>query len=258
MHGSHHLSGHHLSGHQPNVQLAVGSAPHARVVATLLFVVAVVATPREQWWAFVVDGALLGATAATLHLRLPWFLGRLTIELPFVMFAVLLPVVGRGPTIAVLGVHLSRAGLWAAWAILAKGTLGVGATVVLNGTTPVPELLAALDRLRVPGSLTAITGFMLRYGEIITGELHRLRIARESRGDRARWLWQAKAVGATAGTLFVRSYERGERVFLAMESRGWTGAMPITSDDTRPSRWARSLAPGAVAALAAAVAWWSR
>jgi cobalt/nickel transport system permease protein len=174
------------------------------------------------------------------------------------MFAVLLPFVGRGPTVAVLGLHLSHAGLWAAWAIIAKGTLGVGATAILTGTTPVPELLVALDRLRVPRSLTAITGFMLRYGEIVVGELHCLRIARESRGDQARWVWQAKAVGATAGTLFVRSYERGERVFLAMESRGWTGAMPTTDDDTRASRWARSLAPGSVAAIAAAIAWWTR
>jgi cobalt/nickel transport system permease protein len=229
-------------------------------VATLLFVVAVVATPREQWWAFAIDAALLVGIALHVGLRLRWFIGRLSIEVPFVLFAVLLPFVGRGPTIAVLGVHVSRAGLQAAWAIVAKGTLGVGATVILTGTTTVPELLFALHRLRVPRSLTAITGFMLRYGEIISGELHRLRIARESRGDRARWLWQARAVGATAGTLFVRSYERGERIYLAMESRGWTGTMPTTTteDDARPVQWARSLTPGVFAMLVSIVAWWSR
>jgi cobalt/nickel transport system permease protein len=250
---------HHPLDHGRSAPAALQSAPHARVVATLLFVVAVVATPREQWWAFVFDGLVLVGTAATLQLQLRWFLSRLTIELPFVLFAVLLPFVGRGPTVAVLGLHLSRVGLWAAWAIVAKGTLGVGATAILTATTPVPELLFALDRLRVPRSLTAITGFMLRYGEIIVGELHRLRIARESRCHHARWLWQAKAVGATAGTLFVRSYERGERVLLAMESRGWTGTMPTTAeDDARPAMWASNLGPGVLALLVAIAAWWSR
>ena len=51
-------------------------------------------------------------------------------------------------------------------------------------------------------------------------------VARQSRGYDPRWLWQARAVASSAGTLFVRSFERGERVHLAMVSRGYAGAMP--------------------------------
>lgn len=102
----------------------------------------------------------------------------------------------------------------------------MAATVVLASTTAVPQLITGFERLRVPRALTAIGAFMIRYLDVVTGELQRMRVARESRGDRARWLWQAKAVGAGAGALFVRSHERGERVFLAMESRGYTGTLP--------------------------------
>ena len=122
-----------------------------------------------------------------------------------------------------LGLSLSEPGLWAAWNIVAKGTLGVLAAIVLASTTPVADLLLGLERLRVPRVLTSIAGFMVRYLDVIAGEAARMRIARASRGYDPRWLWQARAIAASAGTLFVRSYERGERVHLAMCSRGYAG-----------------------------------
>ena len=56
-----------------------------------------------------------------------------------------------------------------------------------------------------------------------------MRIARESRGAGGSRIGQARAVATSAGTLFVRSYERGERVYLAMASRGYAGTMPVRS-----------------------------
>lgn len=223
----------------------------AKIGATVLFVLAVVATPREAGWAFAVHGALaLGsATAAGLPLRL--VAHRLRIEVPFLAFAVFLPVVGAAPRVHVLGVSLSEPGLWAAWNILAKGTLGVVAAIVLAATTPVVELLAGLERLHVPRAITAIAGFMVRYLDVIAGEAERMRIARISRGHDPRWIWQARAIAASAGALFVRSYERGERVHLAMASRGYSGTMPELHHHRRsPLAWPAALL---IPALAAAV-----
>ena len=46
-----------------------------------------------------------------------------------------------------------------------------------------------------------------------------------------------------------RSYERGERVHLAMVSRGWTGRLPVTRELTATrADWALALSPAAVAA----------
>ena len=75
---------------------------------------------------------------------------RLVIEVPFLLFAVLLPFVGSGPHVDVLGLSLSEAGLWAAWNIVAKATIGVAATVVMASTTSIPHILGGLERLRVP------------------------------------------------------------------------------------------------------------
>jgi len=134
---------------------------------------------------------------------------RLVIEVPFLAFAVLMPIVGGSPHTYVLGISLSVPGLWGAWNILVKGTLGVAATGILVATTEVRDLLSALDRLHVPRAFTAIASFMIRYSEVIAGELRAMHTARISRGHDPRWIWQARAVAATAGTLFIRSYERG-------------------------------------------------
>ncbi len=209
-------------------------APEVKIVATVAFVFAVVATPREAVWAFGADAAvLLGVVVAA---RLPGGLvaRRMRIELPFLAFAALMPFTGGGPRLDVLGLSLSEPGLWASWNIVVKGTLGVAASIVLAATTPVADLLRGFDRLRVPRVVTAIAGFMVRYLAIVTGEAHRMHVARQSRGYDPRWLWQARGVAATAGTLFVRSYERGERVYLAMLARGYDGAMPPPLDHGTP------------------------
>ena len=122
-------------------------SPQCKLLAVFLFVLVVVSTPRESFWAFGVEAGLLGVVALVSHVPLGTLLRRLTFELPFVAFAVLLPIVGRGERVDVAGVSLSVSGLWAAWNILVKGTLGVAATGLLTATTPIPSILHGLERL---------------------------------------------------------------------------------------------------------------
>jgi cobalt/nickel transport system permease protein len=230
--------------------------PQCKIAASLLFVLAVVATPREALWAYGLYALLLVGVARVGRVPLAFLARRLVVEVPFLLFAVLLPVVGQGERIEVLGLPLAREGLWAAWNILVKGTLGVAASVIVAATTPVPELLRGLERLRLPRAFTTVAGFMVRYADVIADDLRRMRVARLSRGYDPRWIWQARAVAATAGALFIRSYERGERVYLAMVSRGYAGSMPVLEDLAASRRqWLAALAAPAAAALVAAAAW---
>jgi len=230
--------------------------PQCKVAAGLLFVLAVVATPREAIWAYGLYGLLLVGLARLGRVPLPFLARRLVIELPFLLFALFLPLVGQGERVEVIGVPLAREGLWAAWNIVVKGTLGVAASVIVAATTPVPELLQGLERLRLPRAFTTIAGFMVRYADVIADEVRRMRIARISRGHDPRWIWQARAVAAAAGTLFIRSYERGERVYLAMVSRGYAGSMPVLHELAASRRqWLAAMAVPAAAALVAATAW---
>jgi cobalt/nickel transport system permease protein len=249
-------TGHAHPLHLPGASPLHRAPPQCKIAASLLFVLAVVATPREAVWAYGLYALLPAGLARVAGVPLPLLARRLVIELPFLLFAVLLPVVGQGERVEVLGVPLAREGLWAAWNILVKGTLGVTASLLVAATTPVPELLRGLERLRLPRAFTTVAGFMVRYADVIADELRRMRVARLSRGYDPRWIWQARAVAATAGALFIRSYERGERVYLAMVSRGYAGSMPVL-DELAASRrqWLAALTVPATAALVAAAAW---
>lgn len=226
-----------------------------KVVALVLFVLAVVATPRTATWAFGCFAAGLVTVAAAGGVLLRRWLARLAFELPFIGFALALPFVSPGPEVQVWGLGLSVEGLWAAWNIVAKATLGVAAATLMASTTPAAEMLAGLDRLRLPRVFTAIAGFMVRYLDLTADQVRRMAVARAARGERARWLWQARAAAASAGTLFIRSFERGERVHLAMVSRGYDGTMPDAGGSSASvAQWAGSILPAAAAAAIAALA----
>ncbi len=222
----------------------------------LLFVFAIVATPREAFWAYGLYVLLLVGVARLAQISPVFVARRLVVETPFLLFAVFLPLIGKGERLEVLGASLSVDGLWAAWNILIKATLGLSASILLGATTPIAEILHGLEHLHMPRIITAITAFMVRYGDVITGEMSRMKIARESRGYNPRWFWQARALAASAGTLFIRSYERGERVYLAMVSRGYSGSMPLSHEPAVPrAQWVAALSLPGLAVAVATLAW---
>ncbi len=207
----------HFHGHSP-----VHRAPaHLKLLALLGFMLVVVATPGSWYPAFAGYLALLVGVIAVS--RVPWgyLLPRMVVEVPFVVFAVLMPFIATGPQTEFLGLTVSQHGLTAGTALLMKGTLGVLASLTLAATTEPHALLAGLTRLRLPHQLVQIMAFMIRYLDVVTDEMRRMRIARESRGFRARSVRQWPVLASSASALFIRSYERGERVHLAMLARGY-------------------------------------
>ena len=95
----------------------------------------------------------------------------MVIEVPFALFALLMPFIAHGPRIEVLGLSVSEPGLLAGVALLVKGTIGVLASLTLAATTEPQDLLRGLQRLRMPDLIVQIMGFMIRYLDVVTGEL---------------------------------------------------------------------------------------
>ena len=203
---------------------------HLKILALLAFMIVVVATPRDWYAAFAAYFGVLIVVIAVSKVPPTYLLKRTVVEIPFLFFALLLPFVAQGPTTEVLGVTVSQHGLEAGIALLVKGTLGVLASLTLAATTEPQDLLAGLERLRMPNQLVQIMAFMVRYLDVVTGEMQRMKVARESRGFTARNPRHWPILARSAGALFIRSYERGERVHLAMLSRGYDGRMPPRND----------------------------
>ncbi|MGN0062737.1 MAG: cobalt ECF transporter T component CbiQ [Nocardioides sp.] len=212
----------HYHGHS-----RVHRAPaHLKVVALVVFMLVVVATPWGWWPAFTAYALLLAGVIAASRVPVGYLAPRMVVEVPFAVFALLMPFIATGERVEVLGLSVSEAGLHAGAALLVKGTLGVLASLTLAATTEADELLRGLQRLRVPELIVQIMGFMLRYLDVVTGELGRMMVAMRSRGCDPRSPRHWPAMARSLGALFIRSYERGERVHLAMLSRGYDGRLP--------------------------------
>lgn len=210
----------HYHGHS-----RVHRAPaHRKLVVLLAFVLLVVATPRDWFWAHAGYAALVVGVILAARVPLGYIARRMVVEVPFVVFAVLMPFVATGPRTEVLGLSLSEPGLMAAWALLAKGTIGVMSSLTLAATTEPADVLDGLRRLRMPELIVQIMAFMIRYLDVVTADLGRMVVAMRSRGVDPRSPRHWPALARTLGALFIRSYERGERVHLAMLSRGYEGA----------------------------------
>jgi len=184
--------------------------PRVKIIGLVGLTIVAVTTPVGAWAAFACYGLVLGALSVVARLPGAYVLRRLMIAIPFLLAVALLPFVVPD------GVRL-------ALTLAVKATIGVLAMVVLSSTTPFPQLLHGFERLKAPGMLVMIVAFMWRYLYVIGEEVARMRVARQARGYQPRWIWQANALGQTIAALFIRSLERGERVYLAMVSRGYRG-----------------------------------
>ena len=204
----------------------------AKIVGFLGFTVVVVSTPARAMWSFALYAAALLFLVGLSRLRVTYVLKRTSVVVPFVILvAVFLPFFhGAGPGgSGGLGVHVTVAGWLALWNVAAKAILGVVSVVLLAGTTTFPEMVAGFEGLKAPRIFLLIVSFMYRYSFVFVEELRRMQRAMASRNYTARWLWNVPTLGQCLSALFLRSYSRGERVYVAMLSRGYDGTTRLSS-----------------------------
>ncbi len=196
----------------------------ARVKLLLLvaFTVAAVTTRIERWPAFAVYAAMVATAAAVGRFPLVYLLKRMSAVLPFIaMAAAFLPFQAGASNHGSGAAYPSGLALFLNFTV--KSALGAAASVLVTASTPFPQLAAALETLRAPRVMVMIFSFTYRYLFALVEEAQRMMRARDSRCYRGRSLRDVPAIGQMIGTLFLRSYERGERVYLAMLSRCYEG-----------------------------------
>lgn len=206
--------------------------PRTKVVAVVLFILAVNLIPAGAWPVYLVLLALLWSAAVVLHVGMLVLLRRSLVAVPFVLAVVVLPFTTPGAAIYELpglGWQISREGMTLFLTILCRFFLAVQAAVLLAASTPVSELLWGLRKLGVPTTLVAIIGFMYRYLFVIgeeAGQMIRARAARSAQiphHRRPSVFWQGRVSGLMVGSLFLRALARSERIYVAMLSRGYDG-----------------------------------
>ena len=208
--------------------------PRVKVVLTLLLILTAAVTPDGRWAAFCALQAALLVFACVARMGLGRHARRSAVALPFALAALTVAFSTRGAVLwegRVAGVVLTVTleGLVRFASIVARSFLSVQGAVVLAGTTKFPDILRALRSLRVPSVLIAVAGFLYRYLFVLADEARRMMRAREARsaarsgGGGRNVSWRARVAGGMAGSLFIRSYERSERIYDAMVARGYDG-----------------------------------
>jgi cobalt/nickel transport system permease protein len=211
--------------------------PRVKVVVTVLYILSNALLPNGAWIAFGFSWLFLLLANALSRLGLGFTFKRSLVALPFALIAltVLFSIPGNPLStfhFLLWDLTITDAGLLRFISILVRSWLSVQMAILLVAVARFPDLIHALEHLRVPLILTSIIAFLYRYLFVLTDEVFRLRRARESRSAAAPGkrsggsvTWRAQTAGQMAGQLFLRSYERSDRVYNAMLARGFKGHM---------------------------------
>lgn len=217
-------------------------SPRIRLVCALFFVFATALTVNGRWLTWLIYS--LGLSVLILTSRITWsvLLKRVAIESSFVG-GILLGTLfrGGGSTLWQWGwLRITTEGLMVLGSVTSKTLLCLMMLNLLVLTTSIPALLHALKTLRMPSLLIAIIASMYRYIAVLLEEFDTMRRAAVSRNLMSNPRGQRLVIGNMIGALFIRTYERGDRIYQAMLSRGYTGVPPLDEipPNSKIDRWA--------------------
>ena len=212
--------------------------PRLKVVVTVLFILSNVLLPDGAWWAFALSWGVVLLATFLARLSPKFLVTRSLIAMPFAMAAItaIFSIPGEPIWTVEMGpwtLVATDVGLIRFVSILIRSWISVQMAIIMTATTQFPDLIHALRHLRVPDILVSTVSFMYRYLFVLSDEVVRLLRAREARSAQGRHskkrggtvLWRARIAGNMAGQLFLRSYERSERVYNAMLARGYSGTL---------------------------------
>ena len=203
--------------------------PRTKLIASLAFILTVVLTPANNWRVFACYFFIIAVLLVISKLPPLYILKRSLVIFPFVfLIAVFIPFLKEGEiagsyNIWLWQVSVTYSGLLVLANVMVKAWLCILSLILLSSTTKLAGLLKGLGRLGVPRVMILILSFMYRYIFVLADEVMRMQQARDSRNFGGNRLHQLRTIGSMVGTLFIRSYERGERIYAAMLSRGFDG-----------------------------------
>ena len=209
--------------------------PRVKAVVTVAFILSNALLPDGAWLAFGFSWLFLLFVNSFSNLGIGFTFKRSFVALPFALVAVtvLFSIPGKAITMfhfLMWNLTVTDMGLLRFMTILVRSWLSVQMAIMLVSVARFPDIVHALEHLRVPAILTTIIAFLYRYLFVLVDEVFRLLRAREARsaavvGARSGGgvMWRAGIAGNMAGQLFLRSYERSDRVYNSMLARGYSG-----------------------------------
>lgn len=105
-------------------------------------------------------------------------------------------------------------------------SMGVMAAVYfLTLTTPMTDLTQGLERLHIPQLLIELMELIYRFIFVLWETAGQIRTAQESRLGYRGFARSLRSLGALSSMVFLRAWKKADRVYCALESRGYTGTL---------------------------------
>ena len=224
--------------------------PRIKVLVTVAFILSNALLPDGSWLAFALVWLVLLVANDQSDLGLGYTFKRSFVALPFALVAVSAIFSPIGEPLAEWNLGFitlmpTDFGVVRFLSILARSWLSVQMGILLVATTQFPDLIHAFEHLKLPKMLTTVIAFLFRYLFILVNEVFRILRARESRSAGlpgvkrgGSLIWRVQTTGSMAGQLFLRSYDRSDRIYQAMISRGYSGHLrTLNPHDMNQTDW---------------------
>lgn len=135
-------------------------------------------------------------------------------------------------------------GLWLGGRIFCKALGAVGCMYFLSLNTPVTDLTMALGRLHVPKLLVELMELIYRFIFVLAETAANIRLAQESRLGYQGFRRSVNSLGTLSSMVFLRAWRKGQSIYTALESRGYTGSLTTLAGDYTPGLWLLPLTAG--------------
>jgi len=210
-----------------------------KIILAFSMMIAMVSYPiRPDVW---ILGLIIMIPCAVLWLsaRFPFgtYIRRLILILPFGIFIILFQVffpnqifetttVLYSLPLGIFSISIYAESVLFAKILLVKFLVCISYIILLSSTTTMQDLLIGGRRLGLPAEMTLVIGLMIRYLFVAAGMYQRIQNMFSVRcfsplSKHLPYRYRLSVLAYAIGTLFIRSYEQGEKVYMSMLCRGY-------------------------------------
>ncbi len=215
-----------LDHHREGDSLVHRLDPRLKIFLLLSYIFMVVSLPFDSGYRLFLFGSVPLALALLSRVSLPHYASKLLKIYPMIFFITFLlpflPVSGeQAVTLGPLKIYPT--GLNKFLVINTKSVFSIWISIIMTTTTEFNQFLKGMETLRFPTLVILILSFMYRFIFLLIDEAERMLMAFQSRYVHLSVLTRLKYLAQEIGVLFIRTFERSERVYQAMEARGFQG-----------------------------------
>lgn len=209
--------------------------PRAKVLTTLCFIICVVSFGRYEISAMLPFLAYPAILMSAGDLPGGYILRKILIVIPFALIiGIFNPLFDRQVIM-----QLGPLDIWGGWlscgSILLRAVLTTSVAIILVAVTGFPSICEAFEKLGMPKVFAVQLLFLYRYIFVLTDEAVRTSRARQLRTFGRRG-FDIRQFGSMIGHLLLRTWDRAERIHMAMLARGFAGEFHTTRPHSRFGR----------------------